>query len=241
MQSRFISHSHLQVNDLYATSSDPNAWEFRHPLFRQGEPHLLASIKRKSTRTNTHDGHSLVSPSDEVSEARAMAGWMRDPAATASAAAQSQMVVAGPPREPTRQVFGYDIRTGVTIESRKYETTARASTRDYFETVRRDGRDGRVVSLNTPEGDSRGGRGHPPPAAPPYGDYLYPQPTGSHYPPLAPETLTAQVAQLQDEVVRLRDRAAQARADGARREMDAITHTIKLTTWLPGESAPVTR
>jgi hypothetical protein len=42
-----------KVSDLYSTANaDPQAWEFRHPLFRRGEPHLLASIKRKSNRAN---------------------------------------------------------------------------------------------------------------------------------------------------------------------------------------------
>ncbi|WVQ67087.1 uncharacterized protein L199_005281 [Kwoniella botswanensis] len=72
-------YSFSKVNDIYTTSVDPQAWEFRHNLFRRGEPHLLASIKRKSSRPSAHDGGQPISPTGETAElSRPAAGWMRD-------------------------------------------------------------------------------------------------------------------------------------------------------------------
>ncbi|KAL1409947.1 Flocculation suppression protein [Vanrija albida] len=63
-------YSFNKVSDLYSTAnSDPQAWEFRHPLFRRGEPNLLSSIKRKSTRPSNPEGNNAAatSPNDEDS------------------------------------------------------------------------------------------------------------------------------------------------------------------------------
>lgn len=231
-----------------------------------------------------------------------MAGWMRDPnavsASAAAAAASGHMTLGmhgggqgGYQREPPRQVFGYDIRTGETIESRPYELTARASTREYFENVRRaDGQGqgqggGRVVSLNTPDlerqysGSERdfanretqmardretsrgreprdrsrdrpqplmlqhgGGMSGPPPyAGEPYTSY-YPQPSGishaltqSQYSPSHVERLSAQVTHLQEENSMLNDQLNQHRIDSAKRELDLVAYSIRLTSWLPSE------
>ncbi|GMK54737.1 hypothetical protein CspeluHIS016_0113230 [Cutaneotrichosporon spelunceum] len=64
-----------KVSDLYSTANaDPQAWEFRHPLFRRGEPHLLASIKRKSNRQNQDNAppssaiHPTTSPNEDESK-----------------------------------------------------------------------------------------------------------------------------------------------------------------------------
>lgn len=35
---------------MHTSTADPQAWEFRHPNFRRGQPALLSSIKRKSTK-----------------------------------------------------------------------------------------------------------------------------------------------------------------------------------------------
>ncbi|WWD03545.1 hypothetical protein V865_001598 [Kwoniella europaea PYCC6329] len=71
-------YSFSKVNDIYTTSVDPQAWEFRHSLFRRGEPHLLASIKRKSSRPSAHDGGQPISPTEETAElSRPVAGLFR--------------------------------------------------------------------------------------------------------------------------------------------------------------------
>ncbi|WVR00209.1 hypothetical protein IAU59_007351 [Kwoniella sp. CBS 9459] len=78
----YSDHSKLtmsQVNDIYSTSTDPQAWEFRHSLFRKGEPHLLASIKRKSSRPSAQEGGQPISPTEEAPDApKPVAGWMRE-------------------------------------------------------------------------------------------------------------------------------------------------------------------
>ncbi|BEJ11343.1 hypothetical protein CspHIS471_0107650 [Cutaneotrichosporon sp. HIS471] len=68
-------YSFNKVSDLYSTANaDPQAWEFRHPLFRRGEPHLLASIKRKSNRQNQDNVapssaiHPTTSPNEDESK-----------------------------------------------------------------------------------------------------------------------------------------------------------------------------
>ncbi|KLT38764.1 hypothetical protein CC85DRAFT_289209 [Cutaneotrichosporon oleaginosum] len=62
-------YSFNKVSDLYSTANaDPQAWEFRHPLFRRGEPHLLASIKRKSNRQNQDVPHSSTHPTTSPNE-----------------------------------------------------------------------------------------------------------------------------------------------------------------------------
>jgi hypothetical protein len=110
----------VQVNDLYATS-DPLAWEFRHPLFRQGESHLLASIKRKTTRATPAEA---LSPTDEMVDARPVAGWMRDDGFSGGPSSPPRSLTAAPP-VPRSEVFGYNMMTGETIQSRPYDPAYR--------------------------------------------------------------------------------------------------------------------
>ncbi|ORY26717.1 HSF-type DNA-binding-domain-containing protein, partial [Naematelia encephala] len=106
-----------KVNDLQATTSDPQAWEFRHPLFRRGEPHLLASIKRKSTRPNASD--TTHSPPEDDGKG-GIAGWMSD-----------APFVSSPPHEREREnererdrervraeVYGMNMQTGEMVTAR---------------------------------------------------------------------------------------------------------------------------
>ena len=53
-------------------------WEFCHPLFRRGEPHLLASMKRKSTRPTGQEDEHFASSIEEQATPSAKAGWMHD-------------------------------------------------------------------------------------------------------------------------------------------------------------------
>ncbi|WVF73027.1 hypothetical protein IAT40_007845 [Kwoniella sp. CBS 6097] len=93
-------YSFNKVNDIYSTSTDPQAWEFRHSLFRKGEPHLLASIKRKSSRPSAHDGAQPISPTEEPPDApKPVAGWMRE-------AGPAAFRLTSPPHGP-RVVFPY--------------------------------------------------------------------------------------------------------------------------------------
>jgi hypothetical protein len=57
----------FQVNDMYYTNSQ--TLEFRHSLFRRGEPQSLPQIKRKSIRhAASHYGHRRYISSDESNE-----------------------------------------------------------------------------------------------------------------------------------------------------------------------------
>ncbi|ORX40677.1 hypothetical protein BD324DRAFT_15378 [Kockovaella imperatae] len=128
-----------QVNDLFATTSDPGAWEFRHPLFRRGEPHLLASIKRKTTRPTTADGPNSP-PDDSDTGSRAVAGWMLDsPAvsaprpgsshASSNARALASTIMSttvgskagtspkADPEAPAETIYGHDVRKGESVTS----------------------------------------------------------------------------------------------------------------------------
>lgn len=134
------------MNDLYATSSDPMAWEFRHPLFRQGESHLLASIKRKTTRpSHAEGGASALSPSDELSDpSRPVAGWMTEDTSTSPLSIPPRpLPPLAPPAAARPEVFGYNMKTGETIASRPYEISSRSSSK----TVPMDSSTGRLAPV----------------------------------------------------------------------------------------------
>jgi hypothetical protein len=110
------------------------AWEFRHPLFRQGESHLLASIKRKTTRPSHADGGaSALSPSDELSDpSRPVAGWITEETATSPLSIPPRPLPSLAPSAAARpEVFGYNMKTGETIASRPYEISSRSSSKTY--------------------------------------------------------------------------------------------------------------
>lgn len=217
------------MNDLYATSNDPLAWEFRHPLFRQGEPHLLASIKRKTTRPPTEG----ISPSDEMSD-RAVAGWMRDdPYGPGS----SPTLNALPPQSSGRlrpEVFGFNLKTGETIQARPYEMTARPASKAF------------VADLLRPatEPGSEPRKYHPRP--PPSQARSVPAPntitdTGQYPQPIPPvAALTSQVAFLEERVAKLSETLSLERVESVRTHMDLLSYVMSITEWLPSEFFPLT-
>lgn len=103
----------LQVNDMYASSSDPQAWEFRHPLFRRGEPQLLASIKRKSTRTSAADsGHTAHSEADELERPGPTPAWMRDHMPQGHGAAPASNSARSPAHNSRPPLMTYAVHPG---------------------------------------------------------------------------------------------------------------------------------
>ncbi|WWC71923.1 uncharacterized protein I206_105882 [Kwoniella pini CBS 10737] len=103
-------YSFNKVNDIYTTTIDPQAWEFRHSLFRRGEPHLLASIKRKSSRPSANDGGQPISPTEDVTElVKPVAGWMRDmPGQSGPLTSQPNVLrLASPPQGQRSIVYPY--------------------------------------------------------------------------------------------------------------------------------------
>ena len=88
-------------------------------MFRRGEPQLLASIKRKTTRPSNADGGSLASPTEEYDQNRAMAGWMRDTGGSSISGGgyrhsppRDPKPMSGPPPHGRPKVFGYNAQTG---------------------------------------------------------------------------------------------------------------------------------
>ena len=266
-------------------------------MFRQGEPHFLASIKRKTTRNHVHDGLPMLSPTEEFGDSRMLgmphgygsatpgishaptaavtashtAPWTRDSYPPPSATAHPPY---GDPRDPrdsrdlrdTRdsrtsvqsgQVFGIDLKTGKTIESRPYEQTARASTREYFERVTVPGHGERYYHDRGYTSDQL----PPPLSAPPRGrgrDAVpreregppntagYPQPSSIPLsssmvsPSGAPGPYGSEIAYLQDKVARLNDGIAEQCMEGLRREMEAVSYSLSLIDWLPSMCHPPT-
>jgi hypothetical protein len=216
----------MQVNDLYATSSDPQAWEFRHPLFRRGEAHLLAQIKRKSARSSQVEGQTAASPTDETSEMpRAVAGWMRESGNTS--------VRTSPVREtPTRgPVYGHNLLTGETIQPRQQEET-RPSSQSYWDARPPN------TAMSTGRIPDPPPRFHPDPTRPPLTAQRYvPQyPESPYYPqpqqPSPVTTLNGQVAFLEDRVQRLSDLLNNERVDHVRTSIDFTSAMLNLINTL---------
>jgi hypothetical protein len=213
----------LQVNDMYATSSDPQAWEFRHPLFRRGEPHLLAQIKRKSTRPSQAEG-SVVSPTDETSDTtRAVAGWMRD-------AGNTSMRVNSPPREVIRPpVYGHNLLTGETIQPRQVEET-RTPAHTFWDNSRPPN-----TAMSTGRIPEPPPRFHPDPSRPPLTAQRYvaaPYPESPYYPqpqqPSPVSSLSSQVAFLEERTQRLSELINTERIQHVRSSLETNTAMMTL-------------
>jgi hypothetical protein len=225
------------VNDLFATTTDPLAWEFRHNLFRRGEPHLLASIKRKSARPTQSDLPPSGSPPDDDEYLiRGSAGWMRDPGSQAS---RSSVRAVSPYRDSSGRplVYGHNALTGDTVVAR------------------------------TREDDRQGGRGywdrHPQPtggiSASPRSSHVEPHQTRYHpdpgrassstaryvrdYPPenvyQSPSTSSSAVAALSNQLVFLEDRVIRLtevlnteRLEGTRNTLEMVSYLLQLLGWI---------
>lgn len=212
-----------KVNDLFATTSDPQAWEFRHPLFRRGEPHLLASIKRKSARpTNTEAGQA-TSPTDDPNEK--VAGWMRPDLPYGS--------THSPPREPPSRVYGYNLQTGETVLPRGVDSQHRPISRGRSEFPGHHA----STSVSSRSTYTPMTRFHPDPGLQPlqgqrYGSYsdsnLYGQSAmGDAHP---------QVAVLEDQVRRLSAAVNEERAENARNHLNTTSYMLQMLDWISGQT-----
>ena len=213
-----------QANDLYASTADPGAWEFRHPLFRRGEPLLLASIKRKTTPQSAQDGPQAASPTEDF-ETRTVAGWMREPPQHAIS----------PPKETSMssrpRVYGYNIQTGESITPGRPDDRPNPSRGS-----------GWGSSIPQPSGRMpppvNAMRFHPESSRPFSSSYrqqppvygesgLYPQPQLSPVDPLSGR-LTA----LEDLVQRLVESLHNERVERVRSRIDYNSHLMQLTKWI---------
>lgn len=190
---------------MYSTANvDPQAWEFRHPLFRRGEPQLLVSIKRKSNRQNqdniphTSANHSTTSPNDEDSK----------PSMWTTAAALPVARYSPPSREyaPT---------------SRPYYAQPRPPSREF------DSNNQSPMSVGVP---SSHGRQYPHES--PVTRSEAPYPPSSSRAPTNIDTLSGQLATLQDTVNRLYHTINTERAENARTNLELTSHLLHQNQWL---------
>ncbi|RXK37767.1 hypothetical protein M231_04923 [Tremella mesenterica] len=224
-------YSFNKVNDVFATTSDPQAWEFRHPLFRRGEPHLLASIKRKSTRPN-HADKEATSP-EEAETPRAVAGWMRERERDRAPGWRSSP----PPQEYAGRVYGYNMQTGETVVPRPSEPNRGPSSLSLDSHP--------PLSASLRQQQSEAPRYHPDPNRPPLPPQhfagfpespYYPQPPTSH--PSPAEALVAQVTSLEDRVMRLTELLNRERVDHARSSLDFASYLSKIAGWIGVQQPP---
>ena len=241
-----------QVNDLFATTTDPGAWEFRHPLFRRGEPQLLASIKRKTTRPSNADGGALASPTEEYDQNRAMAGWMRESGGPNMGGGgyrnspPRDKPMGGPPPQGRPKVYGYNAQTGETITPRHPGEGPRPTSRGH-QWDGPPGHSSRMTMPPPPPGIEHGAqqRYHPEASRPSlssrfaplgYPDSPYhPQP---HHSPT--EALSTQVATLEDRVQRLAEVLNGERLDNIRSNLDFTSYLLQLIGWLDDKQCKYT-
>lgn len=229
-----LTRSFNKVNDLFATTSDPGAWEFRHPLFRRGEPHLLASIKRKTTRPSTTDA-GPGSPTDE-DVPRPIAGWMRD---TLGQNSQQDSVSTNSPLpafDPPPRPFGLPRDSVQTRTPNSLIVEQRPWSRD----GQWDNQGGQTTRMPPPpihppassDSGHSSHRYHPDPprrfsterTPVPYTETYYPQPQHS---PI--DTLTNQVATLEDKVQRLSHMISYERLANVRSNLDLSSYLLQLS------------
>lgn len=214
------------MNDLFATTSDPQAWEFRHPLFRRGEPHLLASIKRKSARPTLAEPGSATSPTDDPNEK--VAGWMRPD--------KPYGPPSSPPRDPHARVFGYNLNTGETVLPSTIDSRHRPVSRGRWDVPNHQ----TTASVSSRSTDTPLNRFHPDSTRPPfpqqqrYGSY----PDSSYYPPpdrSAPTDIQPHVTMLEDQVRRLTTTLNEERADNARSHLNTTSYMLQMLDWISGQ------
>nr|XP_019003326.1 uncharacterized protein I203_04364 [Kwoniella mangroviensis CBS 8507]OCF66787.1 hypothetical protein I203_04364 [Kwoniella mangroviensis CBS 8507] len=265
---RFFKHNNWQsfvrqlnmyslVNDIYTTSVDPQAWEFRHNLFRRGEPHLLASIKRKSSRPSVHDGGQPISPTEETAElSRPVAGWMRDVPPPGVPNHHPQILrLSSPPQSRGNIVFPYsgpneDNRPTTTAgiwESRQPSSHGTAPPQPAPPAPP-------SISLRMPpplqdlktqsHHQPQLPRFHPDPNRPPlsaHGQRFLPSnfPDSPYYPQQPPrsplDSLSSQVIMLEDRLQRIAEVLNNDRIEHVRYNLDFTSYLLQMVGWAAGD------
>lgn len=205
---------------MYATSTDPQAWEFRHPLFRRGELHLLASIRRKTTRP-THSEALATSPGEDYDGPRAMPGWMPDAGSTST----SMSFRRSPPKDRYRpDVYGYNMQTGETVTAKMPDETRRG----YW-----DSSGSKSLSQTARTGETRY---HPDSACPPITSRRS-NPSPSHPDPpasVSPEAMAQEIATLQDRVHRLTSALNTERVENSRNSRALASYLLTIVACMRG-------
>ncbi|WWC64681.1 uncharacterized protein I303_107292 [Kwoniella dejecticola CBS 10117] len=239
-------YSFNKVNDIYTTTIDPQAWEFRHSLFRRGEPHLLASIKRKSSRPSAHDGGQPISPTEDMAElAKPVAGWMRDmPGQAGPPSSQPNVLrLASPPQAQRNIVFPY---SGPNEDNRPTTTAGLWESRQPSShgngpppmTIRMPP----PLSDRPPQPQSQVPRYHPDPSRPPLSAQRFLPPNFSdspYYPsrsdPVSVESLSNQVIVLEERLQRITEVLNHDRIEHVRYNLDFTSYLLQMVGWAFGQ------
>lgn len=193
---------------MFATSSDPQAWEFRHHLFRRGEPQLLAQIKRKSARPNQAESSGMAtSPTEDPNDR--IAGWMRP---------DKPYSVPSPPKD--QRVFGYNLQIGETVLPRGGE---RPTSRGFW--------DARQTGSSH---DPSYSRLHPNAARPSTDRYGMPSPYAepSYYSPGPGLEVSHRVSALEEHIRRLTASLNEERVDNARNHLHSTSSMLQMLNWV---------
>lgn len=225
-------YSFNKVNDLYASSADPQAWEFRHPLFRRGEPHLLASIKRKSTRPNASTEPSATSPIEEDGP-RHPVGWAQHAAHPAGPSVTQRL---SPPLEQPRRpsVFGWNVGPSGMLQHAQsvpdiHEHVRPPSAGKFWDSSARATQANRIVS-HPYHGDAR------PPL--PHAHTLQAIPENTLSASTPPRPWTDRVSALELKVERLTETIGRERVQHARQQLDFVAFLQQQSAWLGSQRAP---
>ncbi|OWT37336.1 hypothetical protein C362_04346 [Cryptococcus neoformans Bt1] len=226
-------YSFNKVNDIYSTSTDPQAWEFRHSLFRRGETHLLPSIKRKSSRPSAPDGsNAFASPTDELppstsNPAKSVAGWMKD-------VLQVPYRLPSPPHidgQPQRSAT-YPYSDGFATRKDDGRSPTCGIAWDSLPAVQR---------MPPPPDNQIPMRYHPDPNRPaltaqrPYHPGYSESPLyGPTHSPSA-ETLLNQMSALEDKVQKLTDMLNNDRIEHVRNNLDFTSYLLQMVGWAAGD------
>lgn len=198
-------------------------------MFRRGEPHLLASIKRKTTRpSNADEGRPLVSPTEELDGPKMVAGWMNHGSTYPQTSFRTN---SPPPRDipapgSRSHGFGWDSRSG--DPPRGVHDERRPSSKGYpWETSQLAARMPRPPEPQRydPSRPSLPAQRYAPPGYP--DSPFYPQPQHSPV-----DALSGQVATLEDRVQRLTETLNAERIDNVRSNIDFTSYLLQLTGWV---------
>nr|KIR88443.1 hypothetical protein I308_01510 [Cryptococcus tetragattii IND107] len=227
------------VNDIYSTSTDPQAWEFRHSLFRRGEAHLLPSIKRKSSRSSAPDGSNTVaSPTDELppntsNPVKPVAGWMRDAVPVPYRMLSPPHIHGQPQKSAT-----YPYSDGSTTRKDDGGLPARGITWDPLPAVQR---------MPPPLDNQIPIRYHPDPNRPPLTTQYFYRSGHTESPLYGPghlpgaETLLNQMSALEDRVQKLTDVLNNDRIEHVRNNLDFTSYLLQMVGWAAGDQHTLSR
>ena len=206
------------MNDALGIPGDLQVWEFCHPLFRRGKPHLLASIRRKPTRQTGHEDGRFASLNEEQATPSSKAGWMHDLGPGPSRGHSQPKHI----RVPRHRMYG--------LQDRPKEE----ETRQHIPSGSNRGPGGSENAGRSPPLDPLNRRSLPDPVVPlpsarsdlRQSPYRYELPQAS-----AVEALSLRVSVLEDQVRQLADLLHSERVSHLRTSLDFTSYLSKIIEW----------